>query len=229
MSSSVLVQFYLKKSGRKLKKVAINQLKYRMENWVEGSATNKPVVPIEEAGVDYEREYLGLVPRTVSIPQEDIVEGDEERVQIVNNPEIQKKYEALKVEFELKELVANRDAIHRDYIEVSGWRRMEYHGIWVGVETFEKALERAEKQFDEVSQKLFTTKAIETTADFFKLNEDEKEGYFNQIERLEEDREELRDRMYTYQYMIFVLGDLMRDVFDVDDYTDDVVAYIYRA
>lgn len=230
MSSSVFVSFYSKKTGKFLFEQVIDQLKYKLDD-VEVGYSIKPQNIDKEPGEYLERRYIGLVKRDIEIPDEEVEQRDTNSILLKKDPALYdkyKKYKKLITEFEFGKLEKNKDSILKDYIEVHGYIKYTYHGNWFDANAFYEAAQKAEKSYEENYAKYLKLKELETSIEYFKLTEEQRQNYFDDLSCLKEGIEEEKYKMYALQYMVFLLGDFVKDKEGLK-YDDEVVAYIYIA
>jgi len=224
MSSYAYVEFYSKKTGKKVTERIINQLKYAIDN-VEPNCSIKVN---EDAGKELYKNYIGFIPKEINIPKEDILEIKGNEITFEKDLSLYDKYKELKVEINFKDYTENKEKYYDEYFEVSGWKLQKYHGNWYNADAFVTARDISETKIKESLEKIFKLKQIENSAEYYKLTSEQKSDFIEDIEYLEDTIKEEQSKAYAYQYMINLLDDFIKDEYDLG-WEDTVYAYIYIA
>lgn len=224
MSSYAYVEFYSKKTSKKITKRIINQLKYAIDD-VE---PNWSIKVNDDAGKELYKNYIGFIPKEVHIPKEDILEIKGNEITLEKDLSLYDKYNKLKIEIDLKDYTENKEKYHNEYFEVNGWKLQKYHGNWYNTEAFVVARDISEAKIKESLEKIFKLKQIENSVEYYKLTNEQKSDIIEDIDCLEDTVKEERNKAYAYQYMINLLDDFVKDEYDLG-WEDIVYAYIYNA
>lgn len=188
MSRDVLVKFYVGDECEK--EICFNILKNVLDSGYIVEMTDYAIPCVDPfAGYHYFRDYFGLLPKYVQLPEDAVEESyttDEGALRVYLERGVEECYEVNLYEPSMEEALTHK-IDYEKYMEVFHYAKEEYRGNWYNTHSIELVLEKFKSAYTEKMRRVFRLESIADSEKFYTLNEDQRYELKDDIAALKEE------------------------------------------